>query len=240
MKTAIVDDKSESRNFIAELVNKFFQEKEQEYSVKLYESPMDLLLDLDQGKYFDLYLLDVEMPVINGIQLAREIRKYYFDPFIIYITDHVEYSPEAFEVNAFRYIPKIRLQEKLSEALAMLLSKYDNKKQSSYVIHHYLDTDILQCKNIYYVKKEGKYVIFCHTDGESRERTTFKEVLQQLPQEEFIEIGRGYAVNICHVMCLRKREVYLRNGEVLPASSSHLHLIQERIEAYCRYRPSEK
>ena len=56
MKTAIVDDKSGSRNFIAELVNKFFQEKEQEYSVKLYESPMDLLLDLDQGKYFDLYL----------------------------------------------------------------------------------------------------------------------------------------------------------------------------------------
>ena len=54
------DDKSGSRNFIAELVNKFFQEKEQEYSVKLYESPMDLLLDLDLGKYFDLYLLDVE------------------------------------------------------------------------------------------------------------------------------------------------------------------------------------
>ena len=55
--------------------------------------------------------------------MAREIRKYYFDPFIIYITDHVEYSPEAFEVNAFRYIPKIKLQEKLPEALSYAVVK---------------------------------------------------------------------------------------------------------------------
>lgn len=234
IKIAVVDDSPESIAMVIHAAEQFFQNHTAEHEIKDYHSPGELLIDLDQGKYYDLYLLDVQMPGANGIQVAREIREKYFDPFIIYITDHIEYSPQAFEVNAFRYIPKAKLREKLPEALDQVVYKLRNMKHSSYTIRHYLDVTVLQCIDIYYVKKEGKYVTFCHTGGESRERATFKSVLQRLPPEEFVEIGRGYAVNICHVMSLCQREVAMRNGEILPASSSHLHLIQERIEAFCR------
>lgn len=234
IRIAIVDDFPESISQISRITEDFIQKSGIGYLIRAYESPAELLFDLDQGKYYDLYLLDVQMPGTNGIEVAREIRGKYFDPDIIYVTDYIEYSPQAFEVNAFRYIPKIKLREKLPEALEVMLLKLKDRKCSSYIIRHYLDVIILQCRDIYYLKKEGKYVEFCCGQGTERERTTLKAVLSKLPPEEFVEIGRGHAVNICHVMCLRQREIHLRNGEILPVSSSHLRLIQERIEAYCR------
>lgn len=123
IRAAIVDDDNGSREAIYQIVDTFFQGQNIDYRICLYESPMELLMDLDQGKYYEIYLLDVEMPVLTGIELARRIRKYYFEPAIIYITDHVQYSIEAFEVEAFRYIPKRFIVEKLPEALKILLPK---------------------------------------------------------------------------------------------------------------------
>lgn len=58
-------------------------------------------------------------------RVAKEIRQYYNEPIIVYVTNHVEYAIQAFEVNAFRYIPKALLREKLAEAYDVLLPKLD-------------------------------------------------------------------------------------------------------------------
>lgn len=230
IRAAIVDDDNGSREAIYQIVDTFFQGQNIDYRICLYEGPMELLMDLDQGKYYEIYLLDVEMPVLTGIELARRIRKYYFEPAIIYITDHVQYSIEAFEVEAFRYIPKRFIVEKLPEALKILLPKLQEEEQSYYIIRHYLDMEILLYRDIYYLKKEGKYVVFYHTRGESRERETLKNVLERLPEERFLEIGRGYIVNIEHVMLLDKKVLLLRNGLTIPLSRSGITALQERME----------
>lgn len=230
IRVAIVDDDKRSREVVYQIVDTFFRGKDNDYRICMYESSMELLMDLDQGKYYEIYLLDVEMPVLTGIELARKIRKYYFEPAIIYITDHVQYSIDAFEVDAFRYIPKKFIVEKLPEALRILLPKLHEEEQSYYIIRHYLDIEILLHRDIYYLKKEGKYVVFYHTRGESRERETLKNVLVRLPQERFLEVGRGYIVNIEHVMLLDKKELLLRNGLTIPLSRSGITALQERME----------
>ena len=63
------------------------------------------LLGLNEEK-FDMYILDIRMPGENGIEAAREIRRLYPDPVIIFITNFVDYAIEAYEVNTYRYIPQ--------------------------------------------------------------------------------------------------------------------------------------
>ena len=70
---------------------------------------------------FDIYILDVEMPRKTGLEVAREIRKRYPEPVLIFATNFADYAIEAYEVNTYRYIPKEVLEEKLKAALDALL-----------------------------------------------------------------------------------------------------------------------
>lgn len=229
---AIIDGDVKCRNRIGKVVKQYCDNKKELVNVVLYESPMDLLLDLDQGKYYNIYLLDIEMPVYSGIEVAREIWKYYLEPVIVYITDYIEYSIEAYEVNAFRYIQKGSLEVKLPEVLEAIIPKLHNEQQKCYIITHYLDMEILYHKEIYYLKKENKYVVIYHKRGESRVRKTLQEVLNELNTDEFLEIGKGTAVNIRHVMAIERQEIVLRNGIRIPASRRRMETIKERIWKY--------
>ncbi len=229
---AILDDNENDRLFVKKIVDEYCETREEECNVYTYESSMDLLFDLDQGRYFNLFFLDVELPVHSGLEVAREIRKYYLEPVIVYITDYVEYSIEAYEVNAFRYIPKRLLRVKLIEALEHIIPKLAAVKQSTYVITHYLDMEILYHDEIFYLKKEGKYVVITHKRGESRVRKALQEVLEELSSNCFLEIGKGCAVNIRHVMSIEHREIVLRNGIRIPVSYRRLDEIKERIMDY--------
>lgn len=230
VRVAIIDDDKNCNEETEKIVGAFFENRNIEYYIKLYDSSMELLMDLDHGKYYEIFLLDVEMPVFTGIELARKIRKYYFEPAIIFITDYVKYSIEAFEVEAFRYIPKKYIAEKLPQALNVLLPRIKEEEQACYIIRHYLDREILLHRDIYFLKKEGKYVVFYHSRGESRERETLKNVLTRLPEAAFVEIGRGYIVNVKHVMMIDKKELLLRNGMVIPLSRNGITSLQERLE----------
>ncbi|MDO5345762.1 MAG: response regulator [Lachnospiraceae bacterium] len=68
--------------------------------------------DLQDGIYYDLLLLDIEMPGVDGMELAEHIHDDMAAARIIFITSHLEYAIEAYEFSVFRYIPKNKIDEK--------------------------------------------------------------------------------------------------------------------------------
>ena len=133
---AIVDDEKEEGERIKGLVQKYFEGyPDKTYEVSLYQDGGQLMAELARQRYFDLYFLDVEMVrQENGIELAHRIRSLYQEPVIVYVTNHLECAPEAFEVNAYRFIPKRMLTEKLSDVLDHALSVIDQIDQRAYVV----------------------------------------------------------------------------------------------------------
>lgn len=134
IRIGALDDSREWLRTEEKITDRYFADSGEEYEFCTYSNVNKFLLDLDEGNYFDIYLLDIEMPETNGLQVAREIKKVCLDSFIIYITGYVEYAVEAFEVNAYRYIPKKMLAEKLPEAYASLQAKLepDEGRSTSY------------------------------------------------------------------------------------------------------------
>lgn len=83
-----------------------------------YTDSGSLLADIaDDGFHFDLILLDIEMPGKSGMELAEEIRPHLPDVKIIFITSHIEYAVDAFELSVFRYVPKNDIEKRLRSAI---------------------------------------------------------------------------------------------------------------------------
>lgn len=234
VRIAALDDMNEWLETEERITNKYFADCKEEYIFCKYDNVNRFLLDLDEGVCFDIYLLDIELPETNGLHIAREIKKKYLESLIIYITGYVEYAIEAFEVNAYRYIPKKLLEEKLPDAYTSLLPKLVREEGPCYMIETNSRMERIVQRDIYYIQKDKKYVVLTQKDGSSRVRATLDEVYGELEQRSFVRIDKGTVANLRHIMKLEKRCVKMRNGEYLSVSQPQLATVKRRISEYWR------
>ncbi len=232
LRIAALDDDIEWLDVEKKITEATFS-NEEAFEFYGYNNVEKFLLDLED-KEFEIYLLDMELPDTDGLKLARRIKRIQADPFIIYITNYVEYAVEAFEVNAFRYIPKNLLEIKLPDAYKMLMEQLSQKKERYFIIQNHTRMEKIPESQIYYLVKDKKYVYIKYRFGESRIRSTLEEVYQRLDQNEFIRIDKSYIVNLKHIMGLEKRQVKLRDGTYLDVSQPQLANVKKKISEYWR------
>lgn len=83
--------------------------------------------------------------------------------------------------------------------------------------------------NIFYLKKEGKYVVFVHRHGESKVRKAISTVMDELNSEEFLAVDKSYVANIRHVMKLNSHDLYMRDGTILPVGAARFGNVKQAI-----------
>lgn len=233
IRVMILDDEQMYLEKEKQITEKYFAEKGMSCKIDFYLNAEWFLYGLKEEVY-DLYILDVEMPGINGIEVAKEIRKRYPEPVIIFVTNYMEYAVEAYEVNTYRYIPKMILDAKLPQAYDALLPEIMEKEEQYYIIEKKGEIEKIAYSDIFYLKKEGKYVVFVHRRGESRVRKSLKLVQEELNSDEFLLVDKGYVVNIRHVMKMKGLDVYLRDGMILPVGTARLGQVKRAIVEFWR------
>ena len=228
---AVLDDEVRCVNLIRELTQKCMHEMNIRYVIKGYTKTDDLLNDFEQERYYDIYLLDIEMPGINGLEIARRIRRKLASVFLIYITNYVKYAIEAFEVNTYRYIPKQALEQKLPEAYRSIKKQLDKRKLSRkyYVIEWYDKKIRILYDDIYCLRKEDKYVVIEHKNGSARVRKPLSLVVEELNSKDFYIIDRGLAVNLNQVSAVLENSVKLCNGMIFQVSKSRWRQLEELL-----------
>lgn len=231
IKIAILDDEEEALEKEEQITRQYFHSKKVECEITLYQSSEWFLLGLKEEK-FDLYILDAEMPGKNGIEVAREIRKLYPEPIIIYITDHLNYAVEAYEVNTYRYIPKDQLKDRLYLTYDALLPALMAREEKYYIIKKRSEIEKIAYSDIFYVKKEGKNVVFVHRNGETSIRESLSTIEKELNSKDFIIVDRGYLANIKHVMKMKNRDLYIRNGEIIAVGRERFKYVRKAILNY--------
>ena len=231
IKIAILDDEEEALEKEEQITRQYFYSKKVECEITLYQSSEWFLLGLKEEK-FDLYILDAEMPGKNGIEVAREIRKLYPEPIIIYITNHLNYAVEAYEVNTYRYIPKDQLKDRLYLTYDALLPALMAREEKYYIIKKRSEIEKIAYSDIFYVKKEGKNVVFVHRNGETSIRESLSTIEKELNSKDFIIVDRGYLENIKHVMKMKNRDLYIRNGEIIAVGRERFKYVRKAILNY--------
>ena len=112
MRIAVCDDEKNLRRDLRRLVEIHMELKGIPCEIVEYESGERFLGDKEAGKT-DILFLDIDLGTKNGIELARIMRKHNAEAVLILVTNFSEYAPEGYEVDAFRYLPKAELDQKL-------------------------------------------------------------------------------------------------------------------------------
>ena len=118
VKIAICDDEEKSVALHERIVKECLQSVGIGCEITTYTQSRNLLYDIiDDAFFYDLILLDIEMPGISGMEMPQKIKGYLPNVRIIFVTSHTEYAIDAFELSIFRYVPKNNLEVKLTAAV---------------------------------------------------------------------------------------------------------------------------
>jgi DNA-binding LytR/AlgR family response regulator len=109
IKIAICDD---DKNILDITYNILF-EGFSDCVIKKYTDSKQLLDKVMKYDFFDIYILDIEMPEVSGVEVIKAIRKYQHNAVVMFLTGYAEYAVEAYEFGLFRYILKKSINEKL-------------------------------------------------------------------------------------------------------------------------------
>ncbi len=201
--------------------------------INVYTASGQLLCDITEDHfYFDLILLDIEMPKNTGMEIAEKIKPYLPNVKIIFITSHIEYAIDAFELSIFRYVPKDDIDKRLPAAIQDAVKLLELEDGKTYTIQTSSRLERIPYKDIYYIERDGKNASITSANKVSRVRKSMQQVYEELDAGEFIYIDRGCIVNMIHIMQIKSGMAILKNGMSLPISRSHLQEVKEQINNY--------
>lgn len=201
--------------------------------IDVYTASGQLLCDITEDHfYFDLILLDIEMPKNTGMEIAEKIKPYLPNVKIIFITSHIEYAIDAFELSIFRYVPKDDIDKRLPAAIQDAVKLLELEDGKTYTIQTSSRLERIPYKDIYYIERDGKNASITSANKVSRVRKSMQQVYEELDAGEFIYIDRGCIVNMIHIMQIKSGMAILKNGMSLPISRSHLQEVKEQINNY--------
>ena len=181
---------------------------------------------------FDLVFLDIEMPGMNGITVARRLRQLHRDVPIVFLTSHIEYALEGYEVNALRYLTKPIQPKKLQEVLDFVSKSL--QAQRVLWIKTELGEEKLPVDQILYMEAQYQNVRICVKNSCHCVRYNLADYEKELAEDGFFRIHRGYLVSLRHIRSVSKGQLTLSNGTALPVSRTKEKELKEALFQYIR------
>lgn len=207
MNIAIIDDTAKWRTDAKERVTAFFNEQPyvEKTNITLYKSGADFLT---ADKPYDFILLDVEMPILDGFEVARQYQVRHKHCIIIFLSTHDELGRMGYRVNAFRYIDKSNIDEELAEALASVWEVL----HKTHCIYLRLIDDVnrsFMTGDIYFMKSDRHYITIYTTHGQFITKTPLQELEKQLAGYGFFRTHKSCLVNLEHVKEVENGTIFL-------------------------------
>lgn len=237
LKIAICDDRKEDRDRMDKYVRKFCEERLQKAEIKVFSHPDDLICECERFRPH-IYILDIVMPMVNGIQAARELRWNQPEAQIIFATSEESFALESFDVNPINYILKPVKKEKLFETLDLAMKRISLEEEKTVTVKMKGGYSTLRLDDIMYIDYRNHVVSYHLLSGETISTSTlrigFGEYLNQNHAgEDFVQCHESVAVNIRSIDKLTKTEIMVRNQEILPVTKSRYAKVSEK---YMNYR----
>lgn len=181
----------------------------------------DALISAHQNKPFHIILLDVVMPLMNGIETAREIRQTDQNVKIVFLTTSSDYAVESYTVKADNYLLKPLIPEQLYTCLNDLYAQIVTAVKSV-IIKTATAIHRVSISGIEYLEAQNKQVLFTMVDGSSILSTkplySFGDEL--LLSDGFFKCHRSYIVNMNQIEAYTQKEIKMRSGCRIPISRS--------------------
>ena len=218
MKIAFCDDEISILNEIHILIDQYRVERNLDIQYAAFQSPLELIAEVEKGMRLDILFLDIIMPGENGIEAAKEIRKYDNNVKIIFLTSSEEFAVQSYTVNAYFYQLKPIWKESFFRLMDVAASEYKKEQEQSLILRCKTGIVRVELEHLEYCEVIGRTVQFRMQGGKVFERVgSLDEVWGQLmPFENFLRPHRSYIVNMDYIQTMSYKTIIMLNGMQIP------------------------
>ncbi|MBR6623938.1 MAG: response regulator transcription factor [Ruminococcus sp.] len=197
MRIAVCDDNQLDRDIIKDFLHTYMTEKSIPNTITEYENGMNLIYDIEEGRYYDMVFLDIFMDQILGMDIARKLRNVGYTGNIVFLTSTAEFAVDSYEVEASGYLLKPHDYEKLCGLLNRII---DRTNIGHFQVSVRNTIYSIPFGEIVYVESRNNICILHRSDGS--EYTIYKklsEVELQLNESRFLRCHQSYLVNMSYI-----------------------------------------
>lgn len=211
-RIAICDDKQEDREYVQQLTARWAQQRGNQMEMTEFCSAEQFLFSCPQPD-FDLLLLDIEMGEMDGVSLAKQVRRTNELMQIVFITGYSDYITEGYEVAALHYLMKPVKEEKLFAVLDRAVERL-HKNTKVLTLETAEEMVRVPLYQVSALEVQRNYVTV-HARQDYTVKKSLSELMEQL-DERFFRVGRSAVVNLNDIGRVTRSDIYLTDGRIIP------------------------
>ena len=218
IKIAFCDDDMEVLHQMNELLDRYRVERNEDITYAAFQSPFELLTEIEKGIRPDILFLDVVMPGQNGMDVAKEIRQYDTNMKIIFLTSSPEFAVESYSVGAYFYQLKPIWEESFFRLMDAVLAECEKKKKNSLILRSKDGITRIDLQQLEYCEVLGRKLLFHLEDGAVLESAgSLDDLAGQLMQySNFFRPHRSFLVNMEYIQNISSRSIKMVNDAEVP------------------------
>lgn len=218
LKIAFVEETEEETKRVQEYCARFHEECNEEIELLVYPNGLKFLSDYQPG--FQLVFMDIDMPILNGLEASKSLREMDKEVAIVFYTNLAKYAVKGYEVNALDFLVKpvsyLTFKAKLKKWMPLL----KERKQKVFALQVAGGGAVrLSLSDIYYIESVKHYLVYHTRNDTYQTRGTIRDAEKQFAEEGFSRPIGGMLVNLEYVTKVEKDTICLKSGEesiVLP------------------------
>lgn len=226
---AIIDDELIQREYLFTILKSW--KSSNELNIKMFNNAEAFLFDYEDNKDYDILLLDIEMEKLNGVELAKKIRKDNERIQIIFITGFADYISLGYDVSALHYLIKPVSNDKLYQVLDKAINIL-SKKEANIIIKVDGQNIIIKLSDIVYIESLGHYISI---NTINKEEFVIKNGINKFMKEldnTFIIPHRSYIVNLKYIKIITKNSIILDNNKEIPIAKNNFEQLNKAFIKY--------
>lgn len=227
MRIAICDDERSWIIALKSLLDEYFLQRHIEYYLSVYENGVDLT---ENKQEYDIIFLDYKMADLNGIETARKIREQNKDCTIIFVSSYPNVAIDAFEVDAYRFLTKPIIKEKLFQAINDHRKKVES--DDYLVIKSRTETTTIKSSKIIFCEAVGKHTVIHTENGNIQVLKNIKEIKRQLPKNAFFRCHKAYIVSFARIKNFSNNRVVLEGDAEAFISRNYISAFKAAFHEY--------
>lgn len=232
MKIAICDDEIEFVDAICPLLEQWAERNAVNLALYRFTNGDDLI-DAHLHNCMDLIILDVIMPLMSGMDTARELRMDEQTVPIIFLTSSKEFAVDSYDVNAFHYLIKPVDERKLFHILDEFLETI-SLSQNFFIAQTNKGFCKIVIEDVTYLEAQNKQVLVYLSSGRTiiiRELFSKCEEIFSL-KNGFFRCHRSYIINLDNIRQFSKKDIVMNNNTVIPISRNNFNTFKETYFNY--------
>lgn len=224
LNIAIVEDEEEEKNKLLSFIKKYQEEKKITINCDYFENANKFIYPY-KGSY-DVVLMDIEMPGINGLDASIELRKRDNNIFIVFVTNMRQFASQGYQVDAVDFIIKPITYYGLSSTIDKILRIKSKRIDKKITLKNNDGLRIINISDIVYIEVKH-HKLFIHTQNEIIETwNSLNKIEEEIPSSLFARCNIAYLVNLNYVKGIQGDDVLLPNESLKISRSKKKEFIE--------------